>query len=144
MAFLFLSMRYKESFLATKLLTASFPIRTKIYQTVDGLRPKFRLKFIRPSSTKQNIPVHRRADSDYVTSRSLTCMVTTRWRRSFDFEPGCGDTARRILEDPRVRQTSRRRRRASSDRQVAIFVFSNIPNHQLTFLPLTLPPVEDV
>ena len=43
-------------------------IQTKIYETIDR----------RASSTKQNIPVHRRADSNDHISRSLTCTVTTR------------------------------------------------------------------
>ena len=56
---------------------------------------------------------------------------------------GREDTARRICEGSRSSST-RGRRRASSDRHVAIFVPLNIPNRQLVFLPLTPPPVEEV
>ena len=54
--------------LAVQVLTVSFLVQAKIYQTVDR----------RTSSTKQNIPVRRPADSNNHTSRSLTCTVTTR------------------------------------------------------------------
>ena len=125
-------------------------IKIKIYRTIDR----------RASSFKQNLPLHRRADSTDHTSRSLTCTVTTRpnprqsttsslatvvrlrtWSRrhgSQELQPAYA------VDHLRVRRTVRGRRRASSDRHVAIFVSSNIPNRQSDDLPLTPPPVEEV